>query len=62
MRNLKKKGGDTNELICRTETRLTGFEKLTVTEGDGGGVEVGVGWGGMGWVFGIGTCTWRYME
>ena len=34
--NMESRGGkgDTNELICRTENRLTHFEKLMVTKGE----------------------------
>ena len=54
----KKRGGDTNELICGTETDSQTL-KNSVTKGDrwGGGTV-----GGMGWGFGIGICTLKYME
>ena len=50
MWNVKK---DTNELICRTETRLTGFKKFMVTKGTGAGRD------GLG--VGIGICPLRDM-
>ena len=52
----KKKEGDTNELICRTETDSETLKNL--------GLPKGTGWGQGGWYqgFGIGVCPLRYPE